>query len=98
MVIDDLVVLGRACPEPLKDGRITVCLGGYSFSKGFIRIYPTKVNMDINQWAIIKVEVERDERDTRNESWKIAGSKNDWDNLHRRVKRVGDLAKEKRLP
>jgi hypothetical protein len=98
MVIDDLIVLGRAVPEPLKDGRITVCLGGYSPSKGFIRIYPTKINMDINQWAIIKVEVERDERDTRKESWKIAGSKNDWDNLHRHVKRVGELTRSDRLP
>ena len=98
MVIDDLIVLGRAVPEPLKDGRITVCLGGYSPNAGFIRIYPTKVNMNINRWAIIKVEVEKDDRDTRKESWKIAGSKKDWDHLHLQVERVGDLPKKKQLP
>jgi hypothetical protein len=98
MVIDDLIVLGRACPERLRDGRITVCLGGYSPAHGFIRIYPTRVKMDINRWAIIKVEVEKDKRDTRRESWRIAGSKSDWANLHRLVHRVGDLTKKRRLP
>lgn len=98
MIIDDLIVLGRACPEPIKDGRITVCLGGYSPTKGFIRLYPTRANMDINRWAIIRVEVEKDSRDTRKESWKIAGSQTDWDNLHTRVERTGELPRKERLP
>ena len=89
MIIDDLIILGRACPEPLKDGRITVCLGGYSHKLGFVRIYPTKTDMPWNRWDIVSVEVEKDSRDTRAESWKIAGSKRDWDNLTKKVKVVG---------
>ena len=91
MVIDDLIVLGRACPEPLKDGRVTVCLGGYSYKLGFVRIYPTRTNMDWHRWDIAKVEVEKDSRDTRRESWKIAGSKSDWDNLADKISIVGHI-------
>ena len=90
-IIDDLIVLGLAVPEHLKDGRTTVCLGGLSRSKGFIRLYPVKVNMGLYRWDIIRVEVERNERDSRQESWKIAGSKTDWDNLHTHVTKVGHI-------
>ena len=95
MIIDDLIVLGRACPEPIKDGRITVCLGGYSHRLGFVRIYPTRTNMPWRQWDIVKVEVEKDSRDTREESWKIAGSKSDWDNLAQKIEVVGHFPKSK---
>jgi hypothetical protein len=44
MIINDLIILGRACPEPLKDGRVTVCLAGWSEEYGFIRLYPTRPN------------------------------------------------------
>lgn len=98
MIIDDLIVLGRACPEPIKDGRITVCLGGYSPTYGFIRLYPTTVNANIKRWSIIEVEVERDSKDTRRESWKILGSKSDWDNLHMHIIRLGELPRKQRLP
>ena len=90
-IIDDLVVLGRAVPERLKDGRVTVCLGGWSYSRGFIRIYPTRQKMAISNWDVIRVEVERNEQDTREESWKLAGSKQDWDNLYQRVQKIGTI-------
>jgi len=98
MIIDDLIILGRAVPEPIKDGRITICLGGYSPTHGFIRIYPTKANMNINRWAIISVEVEKDKRDTRKESWKITGSKENWDYLQHCINKVGNWPKKQRLP
>ncbi len=88
-VIDDLVVMGLAAPQHLKNGRTTVCLGGWSSTRGFIRIYPTKPDMDIHRWDIIQIEVERNEQDTRLESWKIVGSKEEWDELYRHVKKVG---------
>lgn len=95
IVIDDLIVLGRACPEPLKDGRVTVCLGGYSHKWGFVRIYPTRTNMKLQRWDIASVEVERDARDTRAESWKIAGSKTDWNSLAEKVEVVGRFPQTK---
>lgn len=93
MIIDDLIILGRACPEPLKDGRITVCLGGYSPTHGFVRLYPTRTNMPWHRWDIVKVEVEKDERDTRAESWKIAGSRTDWEGLPNKIEIVGEFPK-----
>jgi hypothetical protein len=89
MLIRDLVVLGRACPEPLKDGRVTVCMAGWSETLGFTRIYPTRFDMSWRRWDVVEVEVERNERDTRQESWKIAGSRSNWDTLHERIKVVG---------
>ncbi len=88
-IIDDLIILGRAVPEVLKDGRITVCLGGFSPSRGFIRLYPTRLQMPIRQWDIVRVEVERNSRDTRDESWKIVGSASYWEQLYQRVEKVG---------
>ncbi len=91
MLIKDLVILGRACPEPLKDGRVTVCLAGWSEEHGFIRLYPTRSNMGWKQWDVVQVEAEENERDTRAESWKIAGSRTEWENLADKVEIVGHL-------
>lgn len=91
MQINDLVILGRACPEPLKDGRVTVCLGGWSETLGFIRIYPTRPNMPWKQWDVVSLEAERNERDNRAESWKIVGSKDEWETLADKVKVVGRI-------
>lgn len=89
MLLKDLIILGRACPEPLKDGRVTVCLAGYSHDYGFIRLYPTHPQMQMSQWDMIEVDVERNEQDTRDESWKIVGSRDEWDNLPTKIKVVG---------
>jgi len=97
LIIDDLVVLGRAVPEQIKNGRVTVCAAGYSETLGFIRIFPTKTIMPLNRWSIVKVPVERDPRDSRIESWKIQGSKSEWDRLSERVQVVGKLHPGDRL-
>ncbi|GAB4572723.1 MAG: hypothetical protein Kow0077_12960 [Anaerolineae bacterium] len=93
MIISDLIILGRACPEPLKDGRVTICLAGWSEQHGFIRLYPTRYDMKWRRWDIVRVEVEENERDNRAESWKIAGSRNDWDNLANKVEVIGHIKK-----
>jgi hypothetical protein len=90
-IIDDLVVLGRAVPETLKDGRKTVCLGGLSRTRGFIRIYPTRLKTPIKRWDILRVEVERNNRDSRSESWKIVGSRDEWSTLGGRIRKVGRI-------
>jgi hypothetical protein len=45
----------------------------------------------MKRWKIIKVEVERNIRDSRHESWKIKDSKRDWDLLPDKVEVVGTL-------
>jgi hypothetical protein len=95
-LLSDLIVLGRACPEPIKDGRITVCLGGYSRTLGFVRIYPTRTDTCWHRWDIVRVEVEKDKRDMREESWKIAGSRTEWENLSSKIKVVGHLPRSER--
>lgn len=97
MVIDDLIVLGRACPEPTSDGRTTVCLGGYSYDHGFIRIYPTKIDTPIHRWDIVAAEVERNPKDSRRESWKIVDSHEGWDGLNKNIEKLGEFPSENRL-
>ncbi|RLI99113.1 MAG: hypothetical protein DRP00_00095 [Candidatus Aenigmatarchaeota archaeon] len=97
MVINDLIILGRGCPERIRNGRVTVCTAGYSPTHGFIRIYPTKMDMPLERWSIVRVPVERNPRDTRRESWKIVGSKTEWGKLHKKVEVVGELEPKKRL-
>ncbi|WP_158854949.1 hypothetical protein [Halorhabdus sp. CUG00001] len=93
-IIDDLVVLGRAGPELIeKDGRHTVCLGGWSESKGFVRLYPTHKYSNAKRWNVIKVPVIKDPDDYRDESWKIVGSKEDWDHLHEKIEKVDELSR-----
>jgi hypothetical protein len=93
MIIHDLVILGRATPQHLKNGRTTVCLGGWSYEHGFIRIYPTKPRMGLRRWDVIKVEVERNKSDTRQESWKIVQSRDNWDYLENSVTKAGRVKK-----
>jgi hypothetical protein len=96
--IDDLIVLGRSHPEPISDGRHTVCLGGYSPTYGYIRLYPTRMGMsELERWNIVSVPVEYDGEDHREESYKIQGSKEDWDNLHTKVEQVGKLSKAQQI-
>lgn len=42
--IDDVVILGRGVPELISDGRVTVCVAGYSDKLGFVRLYPTRID------------------------------------------------------
>lgn len=96
--IDDLVVLGRAAPELIGDGRHTVCLGGWSESKGFVRLYPTHLYSDANRWNVIKVPVEQDpSHDWRDESWKIVGSKGEWDTLYQKVEEIDQLERHEQI-
>jgi hypothetical protein len=90
-IIDDLVVIGLATPQHLKNGRTTVCLGGWSETCGFIRIYPMPPGMGLHRWDIISVEVEKNNQDTRHESWKIVGSRTEWDSLDAHVEQVGKI-------
>lgn len=97
MIIDDLIILGRGCPERIRNGRTTICTAGYSPTHGFTRIFPTKIEMPLRQWSIVRVPVERNPKDTRGESWKIEGAKSEWDSLEKKVEIVGELGLKDRL-
>ena len=72
----NLVVLGRAAPEEMSDGRQTVCTGAWSPDRGFIRLYPIDPQENLfSRWDIVHAEVERNAADARHESWKIKGRK-----------------------
>ena len=97
MYIDDLIVLGQGVPEEIRDGRTTICTAGFSPKHGFLRVYPTSWNMPIRRWKIIKIPVEKPkEHNGRIESWKIIGSKNEWDKLGEKVTELGEYPQSKR--
>lgn len=89
MTIDDLVILGRAAPDLMKKRNVkTFCVAGYSQSHGFIRVYPTHIDCEMKFWNIVKIPLERNTQDTRYESWKIQGSKQDWDHLEDKIEKL----------
>ncbi len=72
MRIDDLVVFGRTAPEDsVKHGQ-SVCMAGYSPEmRQFIRVYPMAVRSNVKARSVITVEVERNNKDSRMESWTL---------------------------
>ncbi len=81
----------------MKNGRTSVCTAGYSHQHGFLRIYPTKMDMPLKRWDIIKVPLECNFQDNRKESWKIEGAKSEWDTLGEKVEVLGSYPEAKRL-
>jgi len=95
--IDNLVILGRAFPQQLKDGRISCCTAGWSPTLGLIRIYPTDYKSEkLKRWNIVSIKVEHNPNDWRHESWKILDSK-DWRNVDDKIEVKGTYPKDKRL-
>lgn len=92
--LTNLVILGRAAPEEMSDGRQSVCTGAYSPELGFIRLYPINPRDNLfSRWDIVHADVERNPDDTRHESWKIKGRKKD---QQERVEVVGEYPRNKR--
>jgi hypothetical protein len=91
VLIDDLLVLGNAVPDIISDSRITVCTAGYSPTLGLIRVYPVPVVSNMRRWNIVKVPLERNPKDTRPESWKIQGSKSEWERIAYKIELKGKL-------
>lgn len=95
--IDDLIILGRGVPEQISGGRVTVCTAGYSPSRGFVRLYPTRIDSPLKVWSIVSVEVERNPKDSRLESWKFPDSKSGWENINEHMQVIGEYPKHGRL-
>lgn len=96
--IDDLIILGQSSPDIMKDGRLSVCTAGYSPTNGFIRLYPSRIDSPFRMWDIVSVPVERNPQDARVESWKIQGSKAEWESLSDRMAVKGALDQKNKLP
>lgn len=95
MIIEDMIILGKGCPDRIRNGRMTVCVAGFSPKLRFLRIYPTRTDASFSRWDIINVEAEKNPQDNRNESWKIVGSKNEWDSLNKKIKVLSRLKNQK---
>lgn len=62
----------KTVPELSKrDGGIYTCSLGYSDELGFIRVYPLPLN-GMKRWSTYEIEVEKNKRDSRAESWKLS--------------------------
>jgi len=76
VICDDFVMLGTTVPEPNGDGRVFVCSAGYSREmRQLLRIYPLARKDAPRRWSVNRVPLERNPRDSRHESWKIAGDR-----------------------
>jgi hypothetical protein len=95
--IDNIIILGRGVPELISDGRVTVCVAGYSREIGFVRLYPTRIDSPLNVWNIVSVEVERNPKDSRLESWKFPDSRTGYEHINDYMDVQGDLPKQCRM-
>lgn len=76
MIVEDFVMLGKTVPEPTSDGRVFVCSAGVSASLGsLIRVYPLARRGAPRRWSINQVRLERNPKDSRQESWKLTGDR-----------------------
>ena len=76
MIIEDFVMLGTTVPEPNSDGRVFVCSAGVSDEyRKLLRIYPLARRCIPRRWAMHRVPVVRNPRDSREESFQIAGDR-----------------------
>lgn len=76
MILEDFVMLGKTAPEIDRQGRVTVCSAGWSPElKQLVRIYPLAVDNAPPDFSVSQIRLERNHRDTRHESWKIAGER-----------------------
>lgn len=82
---EDLIVLGNAVPDEISDSRKTVCTVAYSKEYGLIRIYPVPPDSPMKRWHVVSIPLERNPKDNRVESWKIQGSKQEWDTLSQKI-------------
>ncbi|MEV6791312.1 hypothetical protein AB0M87_04770 [Streptomyces sp. NPDC051320] len=76
MTIDDFVMLGKTVPEPQSDGRTFVCSAGVSSTlRELIRVYPLGRYGAPRRWSVSQVPLERNPKDSRRESFKVAGDR-----------------------
>lgn len=73
--VDDIVILGNALPDEVRDNRKTVCTTGYSEEPVLIRIYPVPPDVRLTRWALVGLDLERNLRDSRKKAGKLLGQR-----------------------
>lgn len=94
-----LVVLGKTRPEERRtDGRTFVCSAAWHPDHGLIRVYPLAMRGAPSDWSICDVTLERNPRDSRSESWRIAGIRagEEHNRINNRFRVVGTVPKPDR--
>lgn len=87
MVLDDFVMLGTTVPEPNSDGRVFVCSAGYSATlRQLVRVYPLSKFGAPSRWSVSTVKLERNPKDSRPESFRLAGDRRP--GVHDHINRV----------
>lgn len=97
MILEDFVMLGTTVPEPNSDDRVFVCSAGVSAEyRKLIRIYPlSRINIP-HRWGKYRVRVERNPKDHREESFKIAGDRSP--GAHERINKEFEVVTDKIKP
>lgn len=96
MTLDDFVMLGTTVPEPNSDGRVFVCSAGVSAEyRSLIRLYPLARKSVPRRWGVYRVPVERNSKDSRPESFQVAGDRSPV--AHERINSEFEVAR-RRLP
>ena len=81
VALNNLVLIGQGAPNQLKDKRQAKCVCAWSLdNKQFYRIYPVPIKW-LRKWDVFSVEVEKNPQDSRENTWKIKNSKEDWNKL-----------------
>lgn len=76
ITVHNFVMLGKTVPEERRsDGREFVCSAGYVDDLGLIRIYPLARAGAPHRWSRNTVSLQRNPRDSRSESWQLAGDR-----------------------
>lgn len=76
ITLDDFVMLGKTIPEPNSDGRVFVCSAGVSATlRGLVRVYPLSRHGSPPRWSVNTVSLERNPKDSRPESFRLAGDR-----------------------
>lgn len=91
-------VIAKSIPEYSKrDGCLFTCTLGYCHeSKSLIRVYPIPL-IGMKKWETYFIDVERNKRDTREESWKLSSYARyeNWIGLDKDVFNVGKVDRNK---
>ena len=87
-------VIAISIPEYSKrDGCLYNCTLGYCHeSQSIIRVYPVPI-VGMKKWRTYRIEVERNKRDTREESWKLSGNSKyeNWTDFGKDVLDIGKM-------
>lgn len=76
MILTNFTMLGTTAPEVQADGRRFVCSAGIDPSVGLVRIYPLSEEGAPKRWSQNTIELTRNPRDQRHESFQIDGDRN----------------------